>query len=273
MLMFHGSVIGMHPQLNYWYPPNVLTSFFYKEIKTQSWLDISRDPKTKIFLDSGAYTIVREKHPTVEELHKFVLKYRDFIVENYEYIYCFAELDVEQNYSQKQVDYWFDLLSEVDPEGKIIRVWHPNHSLKRWREYVESDLKFVGLGGAWQSSNVPLKHFITMIVHAYRNQTKVHGFGVTSGLLKKLPFFSVDSTLWLIPGRFGEAMIFNRRKGEMERLKSAIYVSRLKNKQEVPPDVFGNRYWKNRRACEEINKYVDYCTKLWTKKGINWNDI
>lgn len=88
-----------------------------------------------------------------------------------------------------------------------------------------------------------------------RDRVRVHGLGITAlRILKKYPFFSVDSTSWLSAARFGNFQSIEDKNRAAWRSKNRHYLENTK--EEV-------KHWL---------KLEKYCTDLWTQKGITWKE-
>ena len=87
------------------------------------------------------------------------------------------------------------------------------------------------------------------------DKCKVHGLGITGKkVLQKYPFYSVDSTSWLVFQQYGTSKAIPNKTLQKYHCK--------------------NSHW-SRRNQYEINYYLEneeYLTKLWKKRGIYWND-
>ena len=71
---------------------------------------------------------------------------------------------------------------------------------------------------------------VKMFNVAKRYRTKIHGFAISgSQMLTKFPFYTSDSSTWLVGTQYGEISYFEGRK--LSRLKKAkwktIYKTRL----------------------------------------------
>lgn len=163
---------------------HTLESFF--DIKKVKPLlsDFCKRNDFKIFLDSGVHSLLAQKKKlktTLEDMEVYVNKYMDFIELHYDRLTCFAEMDIEQIWGQENVDRWYGMLKSVDPDNKIIRVYHPNHSFDRFRDYCDTS-DYVGIGGGW---NTKLRKFDVdrLFEEAGKCGTKLHGFGINSNTL------------------------------------------------------------------------------------------
>ena len=97
-------------------------------------------------------------------------------------------------------------------------VWHQN-SYTSWDKYCER-YPYVGFSSVNIESGVAidLKEYMAKLKVAEKYKCLVHGFGMTqTSLLTKIPFYTTDSTTWLVGLQYGEINYWTGRK--MTRLK------------------------------------------------------
>lgn len=88
---------------------------------------------------------------------------------------------------------------------------------------------------------------------------RIHGYGMTDGvLLERFPWYSVDSSSWAVASWRGGEIARNGR--HIKTVRSSIDV------RGVASDVA-----RAKRSLARINEYADYCTRLWTKRGVTWD--
>lgn len=194
----------------------ILTSYFYIK-KNLSYYD-EMLPKFKadggIFMtDSGAFSFFSmfgegspeaDKAMTEEFWIPYIEEYVAWIRAHKDYIFSAANMDLDRFVGRDVVDKWNRKYFEpLEKEGiQIIYLAHENETddkngLLRLEQYCKK-YQYVGV-------NQRLKKYagkIYTIVSKYNR--RVHGFAWTElGLLKKYPFFSVDSVTWVGGVRFG----------------------------------------------------------------------
>lgn len=177
-----------------------LVSYYsYKYVDTQ-------DPKDIVFLDSGAFTAFTKKKTISIEKYGAYLQNHGHLFELY------ANLDVigsaEDTYAnQKRLE-----AMGVSP----LPVVHYGADLK-WLHLYAQEYPYIALGGLvpYARESVLLhnwlnKCFKELLPYIKEKGLKVHGFGVGSpNVLKKYPFFSADSSGWLVGGKFGRTIIWD----------------------------------------------------------------
>ena len=106
-----------------------------------------------------------------------------------------------------------------------------------------------------------------------KTEVKVHGFGMTGPpLLKRYPFYSVDSTSWLGGSMRSEVYFYDPSKGD-------IRVTKTKDRERANHNTIGfnddnDKRWFQRviHNAIEWQKYEKFLTELWKKRGIVWEN-
>ena len=113
---------------------------------------------------------------------------------------------------------------------KSIPVWHTNRGYDKWLEIVK-DYDYVCFGSfltdGCKRSKYPL--IAKFLSDASKQNCKVHGLGFTSmEFLKKLKFYSVDSSSWTAGNRFGITYLFKKNTLQLQTKKPN---TRVKNQR------------------------------------------
>ena len=199
----------------------------------------------KIFLDSGAYSwhsslVKQGVEPTPAEEKEYLDRYIAFIIKWKDRLWCYANLDVvgDPVRSKANMDY-------MESKGvQPMRVFHysPKQGDEKIREvhygYLEHMVKnyeFIALGGgASEGLHGPkyMRRYGDPAFALIGKDTKVHGFGIASfQLVKRYPFYSVDSTTWIRLSAFGNIFVpcFDMKKKEYryDTKPKTVYVSEL----------------------------------------------
>jgi len=145
-------------------------------------------------------------------------------------------------------------------ETTIIPVYHYGEYEEKDKKYLfdmMDDYEYISVGGvAGRGLNeAEERKYLDFVFLHTRDRHKVHGLGITDTRhLKRYPFYSVDSTSWLSPGRFG-------------------------NFKSVQDDGFAEFLAKKRHYLVNIEREVKYwlniqkhMTDLWKQKGVSWKD-
>lgn len=173
------------------------------------------DTKTKIFIDSGAFTA--KTLGVSIDIDEYIRKINSIS----ESIYCFANLDVIPNSSNHEelritaeqgYDNFIHIVENCNCPEKCLAVYHaddPEDTLYRYIEYYKEhpQLKYFALGGVVGGNADNVFKFLCKysdIFKKYLPNIKVHLLGFTK--LKKLKYInadSSDSTTWIMVGASG----------------------------------------------------------------------
>ena len=197
--------IGGDPDINViasLMPPeklNILTSFQYK-----SGLKGYKPRQFKNFIaDSGAFTAMNAGKKIDDN---YIEQYIKWINEND--IQNFVEMDLDEIIGYEDVLKLRKKI-EIQTGKKVIPVWHNCRGAEGWRQmcyeypYVAISLSLKTNTSKWlqQYDYEPLDWFMS---EARKNGTKVHALGCNNlRLMKKYRFYSADSSVHSIGGRYG----------------------------------------------------------------------
>lgn len=157
-----------------------------------------------LFLDSGAFSAWSQD----KEID--ITDYIDFIKDNEEFIEIYANLDVIGDAGGT----WKNQMTMQKAGLNPVPVFHYGEDEKWLQRYLRKGYEYIALGGMVPISNEPLKMWLDRIFKRYlcddegMPTIKVHGFGLTSvELMLRYPWWSVDSTSWVITGRMGSVYV------------------------------------------------------------------
>lgn len=167
-------------------------------LEKKKLLKYFKKKRKKIFLDSGAFSAyTRGKEVNLDEYIEFIKEYKNKIG-------TYVNLDVigSPEGTWKNQRY-------MEKKGLMpLPVWHPPfEDLDILQKYVDAGYDYIGFGGL-AKNEVPERITIGRLDKAFRitqeKGIRIHGFGMTSQeLMKKYPWFSVDSTTWTIASAMG----------------------------------------------------------------------
>ena len=170
----------------------------------KKWYRMNKKNKVDLFLDSGAFSAFTQK------VEIDIMDYIAFIKKNDKHITHYSNLDVigsaKGTLKNQQI---------MEKEGLTpIPVFHYGEDEKFLVDYLSKGYKYISLGGMVPISTSALIHWLDHLFTKYltdKNGTpniKVHGFGLTSFVLMlRYPWYSVDSTSWVVTGRLGSLFI------------------------------------------------------------------
>lgn len=169
----------------------LLESYHY--YNTQKLTDFTRQGGERVFLDSGAFSAYTQG-VTID-----LVEYCNFIKQNADIIDVASVLDAVgdplQTYQNQQA---------MEAQGvKALPCFHYGEDERYLQHYVEN-YEYITLGGMVPISTPNLLLWLDRIWEKYlcdgngRPRLKVHGFGLTTiKLMKRYPWFSVDSSSWV----------------------------------------------------------------------------
>lgn len=191
-----------------------LVSYFYIRKNLSYWdkmLPILKEEGGIFMADSGAFSFMGKYDPNSPECDKYrteefwlpyLFDYLKWIEEHRDYIFAVANLDLDMLVGEEVVNKWnHQYFEPLEKRGtQVIYVAHPTDkrsSFERLRYYCK---KYEYVGANQDDKDNAAKIF-QLVKHYNR---RLHGFAWTEfGLLKRFPFFSVDSVTWLGGARFG----------------------------------------------------------------------
>ncbi len=169
-----------------------------------------RKKKVELFLDSGAFSAWSQK----KEIN--IQDYIAFIKKHQSVIDVYSNLDV---IGSAKKTYQNQLIMEkvgLHP----LPTFHYGEDEKWLFRYIDMGHKYIALGGMVPISTKDLGKWLDKIFPLTCDKNgmpkiKVHGFGLTSlRLMLRYPWYSVDSTSWVMTGRMGTIYIPRKKNGE-----------------------------------------------------------
>ena len=186
-------------------PPahNILSSFHYFKD-----YDFSAIPDLTIIADSGAFSAMSAGVKVeVKDLAKWAIQWKD----HFKWV---ASLDVIGN-PVRTYSNWREM---VDIHGvQAIPTIHFGTHPSELDKYGRRGVDLVGLGGLVKvPTNSQMRWLIQVFKYAKKNwpDMQFHGWGCTSHDHFRLPFYSVDSSSWTAPMRYGNMRILDPRNGK-----------------------------------------------------------
>jgi len=170
---------------------------------------------TQLTLDSGAYSAYTQK-TTID-----IGEYIDYIKRNEQWIEHYFNLDVLLN-GEKSYSNWIHMRAAgLDP----IPVFHITEDLEEMAElYLKKYLKLTDYIALGAIANLSTAKRIESLDNVWKDylidkdgmpKVKVHGFGLTSiRVIKGFPWYSIDSTSWVMFGRYGAILVPKTQNGK-----------------------------------------------------------
>lgn len=202
---------------------NFLISYHYVQKKHMA-ISEYKEKGIKFFVDSGAYTYMNDikyENNTIEDWEKHIEGYLRWARKNKDIIFAIANFDLEILVGGEQVQYWNEKYFEpfmLETGVPVCFIFHEEAPKLSWEQYCQRyPYTGVSLVTGLDADNV-FKWCSEKLRVAEKYNTLVHGMGMTqTSLLTKLPFYTVDSTTWLVGLQYGEVNFWTGKK--MSRLK------------------------------------------------------
>jgi len=166
--------------------------------------------KVELFLDSGAFSAwSKGASIDIQEYSKFIQRHEDVIE-------VYANLDVIGDAKATLKNQKTMEEAGLSP----IPTFHQGEDWKYLHYYIER-YSYIALGGMIGMTSTNLIPFLDTCWNIICDtkdrmpKVKVHGFGLTSlKLMLQYPWYSVDSTSWVVTGRMGSIYMPRYRKGK-----------------------------------------------------------
>jgi hypothetical protein len=236
------------------------------------------------FLDSGAYSFMQKGMNSTDALESYI----EYLTHGQGVGHQrYAVMDVIGDVWQKT---WANDQRMREAGLNPISCVHAGEPPETIRRYLEAGVTNLALGGsAGQDFNRSEVEAWTDKVFAVVNQwmkktgsplPRIHAFGQTSfSRLIRYPFYSADSTVWLTSHRFGEVLVFDKKKMRLASLHPRRFSEgSLKLDYQLPLaalDGYLKPSGKQYRSAWNINQtlhMVDFLTDLWRRRGVEWDD-
>lgn len=195
----------------------ILSNFF----NTADMMEISKKNKIDLFLDSGAFSA------WTQGIEINIQDYIKFIKEHKKYLNIYANLDVISVGGKKPNKETAELTLQnqkiMEKAGlNPLPCFHYGEPYSYLQYYIDN-YEYVALGGMVGTGSTKLMGWLD---HCFKNyictpdgypKVKIHGFGITSlQLMRRYPWYSVDSTSWVVTGRNGSIFVPLCRNGKYD---------------------------------------------------------
>lgn len=177
----------------------------------KKWYKMNKKNKVNLFLDSGAFSAyIQNTEVSLEE-------YIAFIKANEDALTVYANLDVIGS----DIETWKNQLRMEKAGLHPLPVYHLEDDISYLHKYIEK-YDYICLGGMARGFTTDQR--IAFLDRCFEvicdtpdrmPKVKVHGFGVTAlRALLRYPWYSVDSTSWVVAGRIGNIYMPYLRGGK-----------------------------------------------------------
>lgn len=228
--------------------------------------------KIDLFLDSGAHSlytkkVIKEGHAggykffESDEFWKYIDEYALFVKENLDVLSVYVNVDVIFN---PELTWKVQKYMEEQHGLSPLPVVHYGTDLKWLKKYMDN-YDYIGLGGLGQE--VTKQMYFTWADEVYNllcdfpdrlPRWKTHGFAMTAlSLMQRYPWYSVDSTTWVLVGRMGSVHVPKFREGKYDYLVDAWKVT---VSDRSPSKGEAGKHFKTFSPAEQeiITEYLDH---------------
>lgn len=268
---------------------NLLFSFaFIKNPKRLVALFGDYKPR-RIILDSGAFSVWSNGGTIdIEEYARFCVEFRDLLDKSIEL--NIVNLDVlpgewghvpsKEDIEKSAEQGWKNMLFLESKGLKVIHIFHQHEDFSVL-DKLKAHSDYIGISPANDVSQKE-KHNWMRQCYKYlwdditKKGLKTHGFAVTAhDPIFDYPFYSVDSSSWVMPARFGRIPICTDRF----EIKSISYKDKAQVEQywdylkDIGIDKIANtENWHDRvkLGIRAFQKLEEIATYLWLSRGVSW---
>lgn len=217
----------------------------------------------EIFIDSGGFSAMTQGASIdLDKYAAYIKRYRDVIT-------TYANLDVIGDAAATLANQ-----KRLEDHGlQPLPVFHTGEPWEYLERYVEA-YPYVALGGM-----VPhmrrWKRLMPWLVKAFKiakGRAVFHGFGATAwGVIRSLPWFSVDSSSWSSSFRFGVVPLFDVRRGEFQQVQLGDATGCARNASLIrahgfEPVDFSDRSRNSRSTISAISALAYIRAEEWLRK-------
>lgn len=213
--------------LSYWYikQDGIDTHFAFNWLK-QKHNYVMKEKKIELLMDSGAFSAWNKG------IRIDFDEYINFCLENESYCDFIVNLDVipgspfkkstKEDVENSVKEGWNNykkMLEAGIPKEKLIHVFHQGEDFK-WLQKMVKQIPYIGVSPANDKTTQQKIVWLDQCMPYVTDDkgmpiVKFHGFGVTSlPIMLRYPWYSVDSTSWVVTGRMGSIYIPRYRSGE-----------------------------------------------------------
>lgn len=237
---------------------NKLHSYFHLDQLEKKWYHMNKKNKVELFLDSGAFSGWSQGKLIN------ILDYINFIKENKNDIKKYSNLDVIGDAAATWKNQKIMEKHGLNP----IPVFHYGSPIKYLEKMLKRNYEYISLGGMVPISTKNLIPWLDDLWLNYLTDKdgmpicKVHGFGLTSFVLMgRYPWYSVDSTSWVVTGRLGSIYVPRKKGGKYiyDENSWKIAVSNKSPKTKEAGQHFTTLSPFNQKIVKEYLKEKGYC--------------
>ena len=196
-----------------------LFSYYYHKMPNNGVsFDVTESYKLglDLFLDSGAYTaFTQDVNITIDAYSSWINKHGNLFT---------TRSNLDDTNKNEQLSY--DNLKALETLGCIVQpVFHAREDPCWLVKYLDEGYSYIFIGGMVPETTQWLMSWLDEIFSKYLSnkdgtpRVKLHGFGLTDQkLMFRYPWYSVDSTSWLMTGNFGSCTFLDKSTGKLVKV-------------------------------------------------------
>jgi len=168
----------------------------------------------------------------------------------------------------------------------LVEVWHSDKGWDEWTRLLHDACRsgrsrYIAIEGRQNTGRV--LNYTRFLHAAYRHGVRVHGFKMTTAKdLQVYPFYSVDSTTWLMPVHAGAAPGNARAGGVVQIRPDAPQTDRTMSRRALngrrllwhgPLPRKQTRFWRHAALRVSVRAWMRTEAKfdrLWRSRGVDW---
>lgn len=213
----------------------------------------------ELFLDSGAFTaFTKGAQIGVEEYAEYIKK-TQAVWKTCSSLDAIGRGDMdsqEQLESARQSYRYFDQLTQLG--AKVQPVYHVREPPRVLEAYIDRGHDYIFIGGMVPETTQWLMQRLDDLWERIltdkdgRARVKIHGFGLTdSQLMFRYPWYSVDSSSWLMTGIFGACMFYDKND-KRRPLKKVVFSKDSPVERKLNAPHFNNMVPEAKRNVERL---------------------
>lgn len=198
--------------------------------------------RTNILIDSGAFAFnFYGQSQNKEKTQKFIEKYISFIKKTERDKRIVGYFDMDLIYlGLKNIRFLRQTLKNYT--NKLIAVYHPVYGLEEFKRMCFEN-KYVSI---CSMDGITPKGYERMVKYAHKHNCLIHGLGINDNrILNKVPFNSVDSSIWNLDGVRDYYFGSNIEKTPVNNIKYRPLFEKKAFLKQLQRQKYYNEYWEN----------------------------
>lgn len=149
----------------------------------------------------------------------------------------------------------------------VIHVFHMYEDLD-WLHKLKESADYIGISPANDASVKDRMKWLRQVFSIIKTDVRAHSFGFTAlGALTAFPFFSADSSSWVVSQRYGITNVYKDFKMSAVRKQDA---KKLHMRGLDGETMYHDKYARTEVNIHSVLKAESDITRLWEARGIKW---